>query len=1063
METPVPELLLATLEDNLCEKKLKKFKWHLVQGVKGFPQHIPKARLDKADHQDTVDKMVETYGLEGAKMITLEVLKKMKLIDLTNMWTEPAARSSPAVVQKVRDELKSYLKKKYDQIYEGTSKKGDFVYLNKIYTELYVIDGAMGGVSGDHEVRCLDSRTPATEETVKLSEIFKPQPDQKKRIRTVLSLGIAGVGKTVSVQKFILDWTEGKENQDIDFIIPLPFRQINKIREEDCSLIDLLHQFFPFMEPIDTLEEGFKVLFIFDGLDESRLPLALNHNKDVAKDTTTAPLDVLITNLITGQLLPSALIWITSRPAAANQIDRNYIHQWTEIRGFNDPQKEEYFRKRFCNDDQAYRIINHIKSSRSLHIMCHIPVFCWISATVLNDILGKTKSGEMPKTLTKMYEHFLLCQTDKMTEQKYPTGSKNAVLQLAKLAFCQLQKGQLIFYEKDLRESGIDIEVAIVYSGVCTEIFLEEEKVFSFVHLSVQEFLAALYAYHCHTTDNNNVLLPKLTRKHSIFCFECIPQSWKSVFDLHKTAIDKALESQNGHLDLFLRFLLGLSLESNQRLLSGILPETKDREDIEKTVSYIKEKIREDLSPEKSINLFHCLSELKDESLVLEIQSYLRSGSLPVNNLSPTQWSALTFVLMTSEETQEVFDLKKYIRSEEGLLKLLAVITSCRCALLDSCNLTARCCEMLAKAIGSNSSYMRELDLSDNDLQDSGVKLLSAGLRSPICKLETLRLNRCNLTKNCCVALASALTPRSNTSHLRKLDLSDNNLQDSGVQKLSDRLNDPQCKLETLGLSLCGVTEKGCAYLASALRSNPSHLKELDLSYNHPGDSGVKLLSAGQHTVRFHPGGEYWFSVRYACNLTLDPNTTFRNLSLSEENRKVTWVTMKQPYPDHPERFHDYAQVLCREGLTGRCYWEVEWSGNRVEIGMTYKGISRRGQIDDCVLGHNDKSWCLDCDGNQYTAWHNDEDTAISVSSRSNRVGVSLIWSDGSLSFYSISSSNTLTHLYTFHTKFTEPLYPGFNITNNSSVTLCHRYRMRSSQAQIPPHIGKSLIHYATE
>ncbi|XP_029502573.1 NACHT, LRR and PYD domains-containing protein 3-like isoform X2 [Oncorhynchus nerka] len=1005
METPVPELLLATLEDNLCEKKLKKFKWHLVQGVKGFPQHIPKARLDKADHQDTVDKMVETYGLEGAKMITLEVLKKMKLIDLTNMWTEPAARSSPAVVQKVRDELKSYLKKKYDQIYEGTSKKGDFVYLNKIYTELYVIDGAMGGVSGDHEVRCLDSRTPATEETVKLSEIFKPQPDQKKRIRTVLSLGIAGVGKTVSVQKFILDWTEGKENQDIDFIIPLPFRQINKIREEDCSLIDLLHQFFPFMEPIDTLEEGFKVLFIFDGLDESRLPLALNHNKDVAKDTTTAPLDVLITNLITGQLLPSALIWITSRPAAANQIDRNYIHQWTEIRGFNDPQKEEYFRKRFCNDDQAYRIINHIKSSRSLHIMCHIPVFCWISATVLNDILGKTKSGEMPKTLTKMYEHFLLCQTDKMTEQKYPTGSKNAVLQLAKLAFCQLQKGQLIFYEKDLRESGIDIEVAIVYSGVCTEIFLEEEKVFSFVHLSVQEFLAALYAYHCHTTDNNNVLLPKLTRKHSIFCFECIPQSWKSVFDLHKTAIDKALESQNGHLDLFLRFLLGLSLESNQRLLSGILPETKDREDIEKTVSYIKEKIREDLSPEKSINLFHCLSELKDESLVLEIQSYLRSGSLPVNNLSPTQWSALTFVLMTSEETQEVFDLKKYIRSEEGLLKLLAVITSCRCALL----------------------------------------------------------NRCNLTKNCCVALASALTPRSNTSHLRKLDLSDNNLQDSGVQKLSDRLNDPQCKLETLGLSLCGVTEKGCAYLASALRSNPSHLKELDLSYNHPGDSGVKLLSAGQHTVRFHPGGEYWFSVRYACNLTLDPNTTFRNLSLSEENRKVTWVTMKQPYPDHPERFHDYAQVLCREGLTGRCYWEVEWSGNRVEIGMTYKGISRRGQIDDCVLGHNDKSWCLDCDGNQYTAWHNDEDTAISVSSRSNRVGVSLIWSDGSLSFYSISSSNTLTHLYTFHTKFTEPLYPGFNITNNSSVTLCHRYRMRSSQAQIPPHIGKSLIHYATE
>ncbi|XP_046871161.1 stonustoxin subunit beta-like, partial [Hypomesus transpacificus] len=181
-----------------------------------------------------------------------------------------------------------------------------------------------------------------------------------------------------------------------------------------------------------------------------------------------------------------------------------------------------------------------------------------------------------------------------------------------------------------------------------------------------------------------------------------------------------------------------------------------------------------------------------------------------------------------------------------------------------------------------------------------------------------------------------------------------------------------------------------------------------------------------------------WSPPSDACELTLDPNTAYRGLSLSEENRKVTRRREEQPYPDHPERFDFWSQVLCREGLSGRCYWEAERSGGVVHIAVTYKGISRRGGGADCGLGYNNKSWSLECYGNSYSAWQNNKIAAIPApSSSSHRVGVYLDWPAGTLSFYTVSS-DTLTHLHTFHSTFTEPLYPGFRVLNyDSSVSLC--------------------------
>ncbi|XP_016395995.1 ribonuclease inhibitor-like [Sinocyclocheilus rhinocerous] len=488
------------------------------------------------------------------------------------------------------------------------------------------------------------------------------------------------------------------------------------------------------------------------------------------------------------------------------------VHRVTEVRGFNDPQKEEYFWKRISNPSLASRIISHLKSSRSLFIMCHIPVFCWISAAVLEKMLRKSWKGDIPRTLTEMYTHFLIIQTNIKHEKDYEKKVKDEdmILKLGKLAFQQLVKGNLIFYEEDL----------------------------------IQEHLAALYVLLSFLLDKRDVLNVNLSSKHA-HEFTC-----HTISDLHQRAVDKALQSKNGHLDLFLRFLLGLSLESNQTLLKYLLTHIGNISySKEKTVEYIKTRIRMNPSPEKSINLFHCLNELGDQSLVSEVQEYLRSGGLSGARLSSSQWSAVVFVLLTSEQLDQ-FDFSKYISSgqnhmtsDEVLLKLLPVVEASRSAQLSNCGVTAEGCAALSSALKSNSLQLRELDLSGNKVGDAGLKLLSDGLKDPYCKLEKLMLKDCDITDEGCAALSSAL--RSNSSHLRELDLSWNKLGVAGLKLLSDGLKDLYCKLETLWLSYCGIPDEGCAALSSALRSNSSHLRELDLSKNNLGVAGVKLISNG--------------------------------------------------------------------------------------------------------------------------------------------------------------------------------------------------------------------------
>uniref|UniRef100_A0A673KDL4 Si:ch211-201o1.1 n=1 Tax=Sinocyclocheilus rhinocerous TaxID=307959 RepID=A0A673KDL4_9TELE len=575
---PDSQTLLHQVLRNMRSEDFKTFK---IELSKDYPECLG-SEPEELSVSDVAVNIVECFGGETALRITLHF----------------QANVNP--LQKITQD-------KCQHINEGNSSQGKQSLLKEIYTDLYMTEGGSGEINNEHEVlrnELISQSRTTPESPLTCNDIFKTLTGQSKQIRTVLTMGIFGIGKHVSVQRFILDWADGKANQDINVIIYLKFRELNQ-KKGSCSLLQLIQQYAPELKEADLQE--MKVLFILDGLEVCQYPLDF-HNNDFCSDINqNVPVDVLLTNLIKGNLLPSALLWITTRPSTASRIPPECVHRVTEIQGFNDHQKETYFRKKISDQNLANEIITHIKSCRSLYIMCHMPIFCWISATVLENMMSNGNSDQIPRTLTEMFTRFLLIQisikhkkfngADVDNPEKLSEFDKTLILKLGELAFQQLEKGNLIFQEEDLIKSGLDGGKVTEYS-VCTEMFREElglyrEKVYSFVHVSYQEYLAAIYAHFACVNHGKNVLDINGSTDLS---------------DVHQSALNKALKSENGHLDLFLRFLFGLSVDPNRTLLKDLL--TKDSSskpcvDKNMTVHFIRDKIKQEQSPERIINLFH--------------------------------------------------------------------------------------------------------------------------------------------------------------------------------------------------------------------------------------------------------------------------------------------------------------------------------------------------------------------------------------------------------------------------------------------------------------------------
>ncbi|KAJ1121379.1 hypothetical protein NDU88_009490 [Pleurodeles waltl] len=869
------------LED-LIDKKFKEFKIRLQDyTVKPGQKTIPRSRLENVDRIHTAITIIEHYGEETAFEITQHVLEKIpdlhlleKLKTSIQSYYSKNSKLSAADVADHNTKYKEYIKNEFRRMKDNDSTIGDQVILEERYTKLLILKNYRDKENKCHEIISRGQRhleliaERAAQSYPSIKDLFRPEKDGHVP-RTVVLQGVAGIGKTVTARKIMLDWASGNLFQEsFEFVFYIHCREYNQLSAERplAELIIPRIDGEPLLSISEIEADPKKLLFIIDGFDELKITGGL---KTVDPDREF-PEGKTIFSLIRKRYLWKSYIIITTRPTALDALQRCVKDErLAEILGFCEAGRIEYFTKFFGDEGQGADAIRLVKENEVLYTMCFVPIVCWIVCTVIQQNKNNRDSLYDMRTITSVYLLFLLNLLKQQSTDSERENITNDLKRLSALAEEGVPQQKILFEEDDLVKHGVDMLAlkSLFLNNLIFKEYTTTVSVYSFIHLSFQEFFAALF----YILEGNSAE----TRS---------PQQCDVT-----TLLREYTDLDNNHWMLTVRFLFGLINEERlermkRRFHWKVSPEIKAT-----LLEWITERLKQEEVEltSRTMELFHCLYETQDEEFVKRATRDLKRISLSTNTtlygdktMDSMDFRALAFCLKNSDVQNIDLQMTK-IRPEDVTI-LISGLTRCSRLRLIQCFLTGPCCEDLVSVLKTNTS-LTELDLGGNALGDSGVKKLCEGLKHPNCKLQKLRLGGCSLTGSCYEDLTSSL--KTNTT-LTLLDLNANKLTDFGVKKLCEGLKHPNCKLQKLGLSICSLTGPCCKDLASALKTNTS-LTELDLGPNELRNSGVKKLCEGLK----HPNCKLQKLRLGGCSLTgsccealasaLKTNTSLTELDLS--------------------------------------------------------------------------------------------------------------------------------------------------------------------------------------
>nr|XP_015094785.1 NLR family CARD domain-containing protein 3 isoform X2 [Vicugna pacos] len=679
--------------------------------------------------------------------------------------------------------------------------------------------------------------------TITLDRLFLPLSRVSIPPRISITIGVAGVGKTTLVRNFVHLWARGQVGKDFSLVLPLTFRDLNT--HEKLSADRLVRSIFPHAGETGLASAALtKVLLVLDGLDECKTPLDFSNTVACTDPRKEIQVDHLITNIIRGNLFPEVSVWVTSRPSAAGQIPGGLVDRMTEIRGFNKEEIKMCLEQMFPEDPVLSGwVLSQVQADRALYLMCTIPAFCRLAGLALGH-LHRSRLGlpdaELwpPRTLCELYSwYFRMALSGEAQEkgkaspriEQLVQGGRKVVGTLGRLAFHGLVRKKYVFYEPDLKVFGVDL--ALLQTALCGCLLQREETLASsvtyyFKHLSLQEFVAAVYYY-------------SASRRAIFDLFTEGGMSWPRLgFLTHfRSAAQRAMQVEDGRLDVFLRFLSGLLSPRVNALLAGSLLTQGEHQGYRAQVA---ELLQGCLRPDgavcaRAVNILHCLHELQHTELTRSVEEAVESGALARLTSRP-HCAALAYLLQVSDVRAQEASLPLCL-SQGVLQSLLPQLLHCRSLRLDTNQFKDPVMELLGSVLSGKDCRIQRISLGENQISNKGAKALARSLlvnRS----LTTLDLRSNSIGPQGAKALADALKINRTLS---SLSLQSNMIRDDGARFMAEALAANRT-LSVLHLQKNTIGPVGTRQMADALKQNRS-LKELMFSSNSIGDGGAKALA----------------------------------------------------------------------------------------------------------------------------------------------------------------------------------------------------------------------------